>query len=149
VVAAACVASTRNLRYPNPLAVGGYVEMSPQALLRKLNYLDGQALALAGSLRQRSARARLAAIRRTRLGGGPWTQLARATLTLLLGAPFPKRVARVVACGPATLDQILARQRAGGGNRGREDTPTLYDGDRGQCGGAAVASCQRDIHFKD
>jgi hypothetical protein len=123
VVASGCWGVYAYLRYP-ALLVRVRGNTGRKQLLRKLDDLDGQALALAGSLGNGLRELVIDAIRRTRIGGGPWTQLrARDDSTLLLGAPFQSGFARVVGNpGQQRLIEILARQRASGAVADAKDT---------------------------
>jgi hypothetical protein len=123
VAASGCWGVYAYLRYP-ALLVRVRGNVGRKQLLRKLDDLDGQALALAGSLGSGLRELVIDAIRRTRIGGGPWTQLrARDDSTLLLGAPFQSGFARVVGnAGQQRLIEILARQRASGGTADAKDT---------------------------
>jgi len=123
VVASGCWGVYAYLRYP-ALLVRVRGNAGRRQLLRRLDDLDSQALALAGSLNSGLRELVIDAIRRTRIGGGPWTQLrARDESALLLCAPFQIGFSRVVGnAGQQTLIEILARQRAAGGTVAPKDT---------------------------
>ena len=123
VVASGCWGVYAYLRYP-ALLVRVRGNTGRNQLLRKLDDLDAQALALAGSLNSALRELVIDAIRRTRIGGGPWAQLrGRDDSTLLLGAPFQTGFARVVGnAGQKRLIELLARQRAAGGSPEARDT---------------------------
>jgi len=122
VVASGCWGVYAYLRYP-ALLVRVRGNTGRNQLLRKLDDLDAQALALAGSLNSALRELVIDAIRRTRIGGGPWAQLrGRDDSTLLLGAPFQTGFARVVGnAGQKCLIELLARQRAAGGSAEARD----------------------------
>jgi hypothetical protein len=123
VVASGCWGVYAYLRYP-ALLVRVRGNAGRNQLLRKLDDLDAQALALAGSLNSALRELVIDAIRRTRIGGGPWAQLrGRDDSTLLLGAPFQTGFARVVGnAGQKCMIELLARQRAAGGSAEARDT---------------------------
>ena len=123
VVASGCWGVYAYLRYP-ALLVRVRGNAGRNQLLRKLDDLDAQALALARSLHSALRELVIDAIRRTRIGGGPWTQLrGRDDSTLMLGAPFHTGFARVVGnAGQKRLIELLARHRAAGGSAEARDT---------------------------
>jgi len=123
VVASGCWGVYAYLRYPAQLVrVRG--NAGRNQLLTRIDDLDAQALALADSLSSGLRELVIDAIRRTRIGGDPWTQLrARDDSALLLCAPFQSGFARVVGnAGQQRLIEILARQRAAGGTTGAGET---------------------------
>ena len=123
VVASGCWGVYAYLRYP-ALLVRVRGNTGRNQLLRKLDDLDTQALALASSLNSALRELVIDAIRRTRIGGGPWAQLrGRDDSTLLLGAPFQTGFAHVVGnAGQKCLIELLARQRAARGSAEARDT---------------------------
>jgi hypothetical protein len=123
VVGSGCWGVYAYLRYP-ALLVRVRGNVGRNQLLSKIADLDAQALALANSLNSGLRELVIDAIRRTRIGGGLWTQLrARDHSMLLLCAPFRSGFARVVGnAGQQVFIEILARQRAAGGNTAARDT---------------------------
>jgi hypothetical protein len=123
VVGSGCWGVYAYMRYP-ALLVRVRGNVGRNQLLSKLADLDAQALALANSLNSGLRELVIDAIRRTRIGGGLWTQLrARDHSMLLLCAPFRSGFARVVGnAGQQKFIEILARQRAAGGTTDAKDT---------------------------
>jgi hypothetical protein len=116
VVTSGCWGVYAYLRYP-ALLVRVRGNSGREQLLRKLADLDTQAVALARSLNPTLRELVIDAIRRTRVGGGLWTQLrALDKSTLMLSSPLHPGFARVVSnAGQRTFIELLALQHAAGG----------------------------------
>lgn len=147
VVASGCWGVYAYLRYP-ALLVRVRGNSSRDQLLRQLAELDGHALSLAGSLTAALREMVIDAIRRTRIGGGSWTQLrARDESTLLLSPPLNPGFACVVGnAGQRAFIDVLSRQLAAGGPETRETLTQLLK----VAGNKAVVQrkLQRDLQLQ-
>jgi hypothetical protein len=115
VVASGCWGVYAYLRYPR-LLVRVRGNASRDQLLRQMEDFDRQAMSLAASLNSALRELVIDAIRRTRVGGGLWTQLrARDESTLMLAPPLHPGVASLVGNeGQRAFIDVLARQHATG-----------------------------------
>lgn len=115
VVASGCWGVYAYLRYPK-LLVRVRANASRDQLLRQMADFDAQALSLARPLNAAVRELIIDAIRRTRIGGGLWTQLrARDESTLMLAPPLHPGLASLVRNeGQRAFIDVLARQHVVG-----------------------------------
>ncbi len=113
VVLSGCWGVYAYLRYP-ALLVRARGNAGREQLLRKVVDLDEEAVALATALGPAFRELVIDVVRRTRVGGGLWTQLrARDESTIMLSPPFQKGIARVTGnAGQRTFIELLARLHA-------------------------------------
>jgi hypothetical protein len=113
VVATGCWGVYAYLRYP-ALLVRVRGNSGRDQLLRQLADFDAQAVSLASSLNFALRELVIDAIRRSRIGGGLWTQLrARDESTLMLSPPLHSGCARIVNnAGQRRFIDVLAQQHS-------------------------------------
>jgi hypothetical protein len=123
VVASGCWGVYAYMRYPSLLA-RVRANSSRDQLLRQLADFDRQAVSLATPLNAALRDLVIDAIRRTRVGGGLWTQLrARDESALMLAPPLHPGPASLVRNeGQRTFIDVLARQHAVGGSPETRET---------------------------